>query len=164
MLSYLIKLVTLVVLILHIESSSAESSESTSYDSLIASQCRARCFSLYPWKTLNNTSAIDRKHRSFRFKRVSLLFTSSVSLFFFYSKCLLYRLNIYIIFARVSFNEYSLVYIKDLLKCISLYFIIFIHKRHSHHHLVIIHLEFYHRIHQQIMLNIHLITMSNGTK
>ena len=73
MFNNLIKLTILVVILLQFDALvSIENSESTSYDSLIASQCRARCLSLYPWKILNNTNAIDRKHRSFnRFKRVS---------------------------------------------------------------------------------------------
>lgn len=70
------------------QSDSTESSGSTSFDSLIASQCVSRCLSLYPWKLLNNShtassgasaSHNDRKHRSnlFRHRRA---FGSSYSL------------------------------------------------------------------------------------
>lgn len=42
--------------------------KSTSFDSLISSQCRARCLSLYPWRILNNQNnnqnSNERKHRS----------------------------------------------------------------------------------------------------
>lgn len=34
---------------------------SSSYDSLIASQCKAKCLSLYPWKQLQPS---ERRHRS----------------------------------------------------------------------------------------------------
>jgi hypothetical protein len=52
---------------------SIESSGSTSYNSLVATQCRARCLSLYPWKTFqSNNTFLERKHRSNLFKRVNI--------------------------------------------------------------------------------------------
>jgi hypothetical protein len=57
---------------------SASSTTTTSYDSLISSQCKARCLSLYPWKLPNNT--IDRRNRDMqsshnrRYQRVCLSF------------------------------------------------------------------------------------------
>ncbi len=56
---------------------STSSTTTTSYDSLISSQCKARCLSLYPWKLPNNT--IDRRNRDMqstsynrRYQRVCL--------------------------------------------------------------------------------------------
>ena len=68
---------SLLLFVILINVSESTDSGSTSFDSLIATQCRARCLSLYPWKLLNNstsTTILDMKHRSFRNKRVSLLY------------------------------------------------------------------------------------------
>jgi hypothetical protein len=42
----------------------SDSAASSSFDSLVASQCRARCLSLYPWKLTSNHTSVERKHRS----------------------------------------------------------------------------------------------------
>jgi hypothetical protein len=89
--------------------STSSSSTTTSYDSLISSQCKARCLSLYPWKLPNNT--IDRRNRdmqsssynSRRYQRVclKLLFLirlrNRLSLIFnylFFSITITYHLNL----------------------------------------------------------------------
>ena len=63
------RLVAMVTVLAALSCSTATANDaSSSFDSLVASQCRARCLAHYPWKqlaTLNSTVAgNDRRHRS----------------------------------------------------------------------------------------------------
>ncbi len=48
--------VSLVFILLASLESTIDATSSPSYDSLISSQCKAKCLSLYPWKLISNSN------------------------------------------------------------------------------------------------------------
>ena len=109
------------------QSDSTESSGSTSFDSLIASQCVSRCLSLYPWKLLNNShtassgasaSHNDRKHRSnlFRHRRVSDSFFADEFIYIYvFLLTFFVSLDFHIICQMFKFSwMWGLLFIKEI--------------------------------------------------
>lgn len=86
----------ILLLVVAVTSASGQESASSSYDSLVASQCKARCLSLYPWRHSANIQLLihgannnnDRRHRSSRSSGVPVVYFPSrmvrKALYFFF--------------------------------------------------------------------------------
>lgn len=95
----------LLLLVVAVTRVSGQESASSSYDSLVASQCKARCLSLYPWRHSANIQLLlhgannnnDRRHRSPR--------SSGVPVVYFPSKMVRSNRTLFIFKARIVLLE-----------------------------------------------------------